>query len=366
MFWTRHRSNIALALWVLVVALFTPSVFYLYSLEPPESDFPLCYPEYNPVYYNEETAEEEAELADAQFRINLAGATDPESQVMNLLVSNNGRISADSIPSLATLSEQFPDSGLVAAEYLIACSKDISHTACSPGTFENVVQSHADNGAIWGSLALLNIEREDIEGAVTALQQGAQAFGFDDYYSTQLRVLDAAAPDNDPLAVGSVFRFFRYADPTIGVSSAQVLTQFCLDNSADDTAVAEACAAYGERVADGSGNLLGKGLGIATQEVVFNATGDTEQSARVQAETEAQRNYRNQFRGNFVGLMTYDQSLAVFWRDSLIEYGEVETIERLYREVMSRSADPDYQPCDPSRLRFAFPYFYMGDERVSW
>ncbi len=366
MFWTRHRSKIALALWVLVVALFTPSVFYLYSLEPPESDYPLCYPEYNPVYYNEETAEEEAELADAQFRINLSSATDPESQVMNLLADNNGRVSADKIPALASLSQQFPDSGLAAAQYLNACSKDISHVECSPGTVENVVQVHADNGAIWGSIALLLIEREDIEAAIFALEQGAQASSFDDYFSTQLRVIDAAAPDSDPLAVGSIFRFFRYADYTIGVSSAQLITRFCSLNSADNPVVADVCIAYGERVFDDSASLLGKLLGIAIQEVVYVATGDAVQIARMQAATEAQQNYQRRFSGSFVGLTTYDQSLAVFWRDSLIEYGEVETIGRLYREVMSRSADPDYQPCDPPRLRFAFPYFYMGDERVSW
>ena len=67
-----------------------------------------------------------------------------------------------------------------------------------------------------------------------------------------------------------------------------------------------------------------------------------------------------------VGLMTYDPGLADLWINSLIENGEVETISIVRDEALRRSQDPDYQPCEPPRLRFEFPYFYMGEERVNW
>ncbi|MEQ8315340.1 MAG: hypothetical protein RIC17_14660 [Gammaproteobacteria bacterium] len=368
MSWRDYRARIAIALWAAVFVLLAPAAYHLYSYVPAQAEEIACYPEFNPEYYDEESYEAQYLVVEQEFRENLASSEDSSAQLMSIRVENNGRVGADEIDVLAELAQRAPESGLVVSQLLAACLQDPGRSECSSDSVNTLVQSHSNNSAIWGSLAMLRNEQEDIFGAISALRQAAVAPEFDDYFSLQVAVIDQANPTAEPLAkMGTAFRFFSYSDPTVGTSSAgPSIWNLCSQQASVDPLAAEGCLLYGERIAEGSDTNIGKILGLAVQQGVYQAIGDEDGVARMEAALEARQEYQNQFRSPAMSLMSYDEELADFWINSLIEHGEVETMERLHNEVQRLTANPEYQPCDPPGLRFDYPYFYIGDERVIW
>lgn len=367
MSWRDYRARIAIALWAAVFVLLAPAAYHLYSYVPAQAEEVACYPEFNPEYYDEDSYEAQYLVAEQEFRENLASSADPNAQLMSIRVRNNGRVGADDIEALAQLAQRASESGLVVSQLLAACLHEPASSECSSDSVNALVQSHSNNSAIWGALAMLRAEQENIFGAVSAIRQAAVAPEFDDYFSLQVAVIDKANSIKEPLAqVGSAYRFFSYTDTTVGMTTGQSLWNLCSQQASVDPLAAEGCLLYGERIAEGSDTVIGKLLGLSVQQGVYQAIGDEEGVARMEAALEARREYQNQFRSPAMSLMSYDGGLAEFWINSLIEHGEVETMELLHNEVQRLTANPEYQPCDPPGLRFDYPYFYIGDERVIW
>lgn len=366
----KRNKLIATGLWVLLLAMLAPTIVHLATYASPESEMLACYPAFNPAYYDSDAYAEAYELNEQVFRAGLADSPVPEAQVLGLLAEANGRVDNEDIQSLAQLAEQFPESGFVLAELISACFNDGSSDACTDRALSAAVGSQHDNGIIWAELAMLRASRDDLFGANQALQRAINAADFDDYFSLQIAVLDSAALEQEPMSkLTTGFRSFRYADTSIGYPIDYSPSHFCAEHVQDNPLIAESCLGYGERLAAEADTTLGRLIGYAIQEVTFQALGNSEAVTRMQLAASQQRdiNY-DSARSSYshTGLMSYDESLAEFWLQSLIDNGEPATLGIMSNEIDRRLADPAYRPCEPPGIRFEYPYFYFGEQRVIW
>lgn len=370
MAWKDYRKLIAVGLWTLVCILFAPSVHHLVTYELPLTDTHFCYPEFNPDYYDELSYQEQYDALEQEFLARLAESDDANSQTMFLLTQTHGRLGAGEIDTLSELSQQNPENGFVLVQLISACFADSNHEACTDQNLAAKISQQTGNAAIWGELAMLRARREDVFGAFRALQQAVLAPEFDNYFSLQVAILDSAASIEDPMAkLNTVFRSFRYTDTAIGHAIEYPPSTFCANEAGTNPEIARVCLGYGEYVADQSRTTLGRMIGLAIPEVTFAAIGDQDGVAEMQSTVTAEQESRftiTRRSNSVVGLASYDASLAEYWVDSLINQGEIVARRMLDEEVARKLSDPDYQPCDPPGLRFEFPHFYFGEERIQW
>lgn len=364
MAWKDYRKKVAVGLWVLVCILFAPSVHHLATYGPQVSETLVCYPEYNPEYSEEGYEQLEKEFAE-QLRSNLSNSPNPDAQLMALLVSSNGRVDAANIDQLAPLYNRYPESGLIASQLLTACSSNPGNVLCGEN-LDQIAVNHFDNAAVLAALALYKYSTEDSFGAKTSLRSAARAPFYDDYWKDQIRMLHDFNPANSNLALlSTVFYFFNYTDTTIGLRTQAYITSLCSEWSADDPLMVEACTDYGQKVIDESQTILGARLGYAIQEETQRSIGNQSRASELEQESRRFR-YSIPSVDGLLSLMTYDESLAEYWLQTLVSFGEIEAQEIMVSEVNRRMANPEYRPCDQPGLRFDFPFFYFGEERVKW
>lgn len=364
MAWKDYRKKVAVGLWALVCLLFAPSVYHLATYSLPESETLVCYPEFNPAYSEEGYEQLEREFAE-QLRSNLNESDDPDAKLMAVLVSSTGRVNSANIDELVLLNQQFPESGLIAYQLLTACADDPTNVLCG-SQIDSILDFHSDNAGIWAAHALFKLSLEDEFAAKVSLRRAASAPTYDDYWTDQIRVLRDYSPADSGLELlSTVFYFFNYTDTTIGIRTMDFVTSPCSEWPATDPLLMDACIEYGQKIIDESQTIIGARLGYSVQEVAYRAVGNfTESNAR---ELEGRRfRYAIPSVDGLVSLMTYDEELAEFWLQSLIDFGEIDAQSVIEEEVNRRRSNPEYQPCDPPGLRFEFPYFYFGEERVQW
>lgn len=370
MAWTDYKKQIVVGLWAAVFLLFAPSAYHLATYDLPESETIVCYPEYNSEYYGSAIYQESYDHLEEQFLARLADSSDPNAQLMSLLAATNGRLGAEEIDALAELSQRNPDNGFILVQLISACFEDVGHAACEDQRLSATIGQQPGNAAVWGELAMLRAHRNDTFGATRALQQAVAMPEFDDYFSLQIAVLDGAATSDDPWAkFNTVFRSFRYADSAIGHAIDYPPSSFCANEAGTNPAVEQACLEYGMYIAEQSNTNIGRMIGLSIQEVTHAAVGDSDGVAQIQTLLEEERQSRHTISrrsSSVVGLASYDASLAAYWVDNLIAVGESEALRLLNEEASQRLSDPAYRPCDPPGIRFEFPYFYYGDERVAW
>lgn len=369
MVWKDYRKKVAVGLWALVCLLFAPSVYHLATYSLPESETLVCYPEFNPEYYGTEY-EESYEILEQEFLARLRDSDDPNAQLMGILADRYGKVGAEDIGSIAELAQQFPTNGFILVELITACFEDLDHESCLDQNLTTNISQQEANAAVWGELAMLRAQREDVFGAARALQQAILAPEFDDYFSLQISTLDSTATNDDPMAkLNTVFRSFRYTDSSIGHAIGFSPSFFCANESGSNPDIAQTCLAYGKLIEDQSDTNIGEMIGLAIQEVTYEAMGDRDGVAEMRARAVAAQDSRyaiTRRSSSAVGLTSYDDSLAEYWVENLINVGEMQARRLLDEEVARRLADPEYRPCNPPGIRFEFPYFYYGDEPVQW
>lgn len=369
MVWKDYRKKVAVGLWALVCLLFAPSVYHLTTYSLPESETLVCFPEFNPEYYGT-GYEESYELQEQEFLERLRESDDPNAQLLSIIGARYGRLGTAEIESIAALAQRYPANGFILAEMITACFSDLDHEACSDQNLTNIISQQTGNAAVWGELAMLRAQREDVFGAARALDQAALSSEFDNYFSLQIALLRNAAERDDPLAdMNTVTRSFRYADTSIGHAIDYPPSSFCAEQSGANPQIAQSCLEYGKYAEEQSDTYIGRMIGLSIQEVTFAAIGNQDGVAQVQAilNADQERRFAITKRSNSAtGLATYDDSLAAYWVENLINLGEIEAHRLLHEEVARRLSDPEYRPCNPPGIRFEFPYFYYGDEPVQW
>ncbi len=360
----KYRLFIAGALAFVALALWSRPVFFLMNYEPPreEAQVLYCAPPEITGLSPEELEEQRADLND-RFMENLTGADNIESRLVGDLLD-------PALTDATRITREFmdtnPDNAFVAMHYLHACSNNSQSEACDQALLSAAADLNSNNSAAWNMLAIYRNATGDDFGSTVAMRQAANAPEFDDMLPRNFQIIRDGIPNgisifSDPI-LGYLF------GRGVGLNMVNYRTYSVCTIATEDEQLYSNCLAFGELMETQSSNYMGEMLGRATQQTAFQMLGDTGNYNRMNQvilDANESRSYDlNRRLAN--DLMFWDEDLANQWFDIWIESGERAAQEFVLDEAIRRSADPDYQPCPRPGIRFEFPFFYYGDQRVAW
>lgn len=372
---------LALGLWTIALSLIIPEFQKLRRYQPPESDILACYPEYNiaGLDFSEDLALR-ADLAE-KFTFTLQNSIDVNTQVVGVLLlkwadilnhlSDSTNFSPDGqIESLYQIAIAHSENKMATVHLLSKCLENSDHPRCNIEIERMAIATDGGNGVIWSMVSAFRALKGDSYGAMTAMRQASTSPEFYDYYPIYVEIFN----NSIPLADESFQSFLKqglipYAG-FINLNNTMSISDFCGESAADDSNVANACLNFGIRMQQQSSSMIGSAIGSALQEISYRALGEIEEANRIDEFFRSQSSIRfgintNEF-GKAGALMTHDENLQEYWIQSWIEDGEFVAANNLIAEAKRLTADPDYKPCEQSWLHFEFPYFYYGNDIVTW
>jgi len=268
---------------------------------------------------------------------------------------------------LQRISNTFPDERLPALHLLKSCINDPGADACNEQLIDRVATLDGSNGFSWTLIAQYRHAIGDETGALLAMRRAASVPVYDNFFRYQLRQMsDALEQLGDADTIVSKFDLLNFG--LVADLNKHQLLNFCHQPSGDERELATYCLAMFEAMTNTSGVMLHEMIGLAAQEAMHEMLGDEVERERVLILREEL--HSKQLEAAFGGrkeaysLSFYDQELSDTWLENLFEFGERFAFEQLLVDAREKSADPEYQPCDPPSIRFEFPHFYVGDERL--
>ncbi len=253
----------------------------------------------------------------------------------------------------------------MALHLLNACLANTEAASCETGIDSRVVANDEDNAFAWALVAQYRYLQGDDAGAYLAIRQAAEAPAYNDYFTYQLQIAASAQEAANP-------SYSYFGDAINYALSANLMNHtnqnYCASRISAQPEIGANCLAFFEKMAQESDTILHERIGVAWQIAIYQEQGNVVAAAILEREQAEYREAMN-LRGNDGGtealiLSFYDQELADEWKQTWLDQGEYTAYETLISSAKSKSADPDYRPCQPARLRFEMPYFYVGDERV--
>jgi len=358
-------SAVALGMWV-------PRFTQLEIPESLESGILVCYPE----RYEGPSGVDDAVLRGDEvayrdrFFDEMAASDDVDSNVIASILAAKLDNDNGLIEPLDSLKVNYPDNQIASLHMLSACTENIDHAACGENVVEQAIYLNDRNAVLWSLVSAYRMKQEDIYGAVTALQRAVSVPVYNDYFQTYLGIWQ------DQIPPGARYNSNRLRVDLIGYSSVllfnntQTITMLCAEFAPERPNLGDACLHFGVRMQNESGTVLMNMIGRAIQGMGHRALGNLEEAERLDQESQKEYRDRSLFGSGYSGfkrasyLMTYDEQLAEYWLDNFIRFGEIRAEETLVIEARRLSSNPDYAPCNPPGLRFEFPYFFVGSERV--
>ncbi len=354
---SKHKTPIMIGLLVIAASAWAYHFSRIEIVFPPShvDGLLVCAPEYNPNPggLSEQENAVSGETYYQRHLESLTTATDPDTHVVATVNMHSLNV-GERIDSLTALLTQFPDNRLANLQFLNACAENAQHPACDENSVLRANGVNADNGISWSLLAIYLGELGDDPGVDRAMVQAATVQGFDDYFSTQVRILRDALPEEGSQRLGLAWNIVTRG--RLSLNNGHQTAELC---TVDDPARGEllsACLDFGQRMQEESQSLLMRSVGGAIRQVAYNSLGDTAAAERMENEYFASQRARSAAdsqwsRFNRVGsLMSYDADLLMYWMDELIEFGETDLAVANTIALAERlSADPDYAPCKSPR-----------------
>ncbi|MEQ8952736.1 MAG: hypothetical protein RL120_01285 [Gammaproteobacteria bacterium] len=362
----QQRLILASALLLLAIGLWSRPVYYLMTYQPQLADSQVlqCAPAH---LSGPEPDQLEAMVAEvyADYKNSLARSDTVEQRLFAVLLDNSDPAPASILPYLNESS----DNRFVCLHFLRACSLHPEDQACTAASIETAVAPNRDNAVAWALVAAWRASTGDDYGTATALRLATEAPLYDDLNPTHARLATASIPETDPY-VHTVMRFNLLARSSMGMFLYMGRLPFCSRLGAELSEINDYCLALGESLEAESTSIMNVMLGRSRQQEAYRIRGDRANALRIEQGTldiydsiglsqSADRTYANL-------LLAWDKDLQNVWLDAYVSSGEVVAQQVLLDEAIRRSADPDYQPCPQPGLRFEFPFFYFGEERIAW
>ncbi len=321
-----------------------------------------CYPEVQPTGRDFDTvlAEVNEVMATA-----LGNSPDPADRALAIAAFGERDQRLEQLRSLFATDSEEP---LVGLQFLNACLQDITQAGCEPTLLNEVAEASGDNAFAWQMIAKYRVLQGDDNGAVASLRAASTAADYDVHFLDQLARLQAMIPTADPLVAT-----YARLNLLFSLQGAQLynnhtsIIAYCSETGSLRADVAQYCAALGQKAVAQDSAMLYRLLGSALLETAHLSRGDFAAADQVRADYESfqqELGELSQAMSAAANLSTYDGELAALWVDALINEGELAARERLVAEARERSSSADYQPCQTPGLRFDFPFFYVGAERL--
>lgn len=315
----------------------------------------VCEPEYNPGPSGLSDDRFNSEYQDFRSRLRalLIESEDTDAKVIASIMdhptNDEARISA-----LFELTTEYPDNQLLHIHFLSNCANFADHPSCNEQLVNHALELNRSNAVAWSLAAIYRDAKGNEVGTDLAMQTGANAPIYDDYYGRQIEIMAEAVtapgvPDQNMLRMSIV------AESTmLLMNNGYQLSQVCGYANPSRMRLFEACAAIGERMYRESGPTIMNLVGLSIAQIGHRRAGNRAESERflsIYEQNERERRAPDSAYSAFGttgGLMSYDSSLTRYWFDAIIEVGESQAILDTVAEARRRSSDPSYAPCTRS------------------
>jgi len=293
-----------------------------------------------------------SDVVDRAYRARLADGLERSADAEHLLVA---ALLTDDDPerqrrNFAAALRTDADNALILWNALHHCSsrRDPAAAFCGGDSLrERALAVDGDNGAVWLRIAAYRSADGDVEGSLDALQRATSAPGFDNYWFEHIQLFDralAAAGERDEAQ-----RLLH----AIGMAAAIVGDEFmiagiCPDMSESRVDWRYACLRAAERIERDSGTMMGRLVGIALQETLYELDGDEDARAAAAERESALK--------QAIDERVTPDALTVFYRDARVQHdyldvgeadGEFAALEFVRSEAERLAALPGYDPCRP-------------------
>lgn len=232
---------------------------------------------------DEEAKAAEQELAEARRR--LAASNDPEPFLTAMLLGSvETRASSSAAQArLVELADHALKAGskVLAFHALSACTA--AKQSCPIAHLEQrLLDLDRQNAESWALVATRRFERNDMAGALAAMQQAARAPTSTWYWTETVALIERS------LAAQSTMSYARRTGNAFGSAAAALppLDSFkmCKAESAASRAWAEACLAFGKLQTDRNETESARSISFAMREQILTALGDRQAATEVAAE----------------------------------------------------------------------------------
>ncbi len=272
--------------------------------------------------------------------------SDLESDKLLYALSHFKNKSETNLNLLKQFTEQYPLNQYGQYSFINSCSESPESEQCKKMDNPNLHQVASNNGAIWLSIAIYRMQKMQHQGVIEALQNSLQTPIFDSFYGKHIMLYNEAslASGNSNNSIAKIAAMGDAAATVFPYYGA--LLAFCKEQDINNTQITELCLNVGEAMTTKGTSLLLNGLGNGIQKSIYQQQG--QQQAGKQLDKEKQQlqiHHNNNLFSQTVGLMMYDEILADFWFDAVIQSGELNASKMVVEEAIRLSKNPDYAPC---------------------
>ena len=197
---------------------------------------------------------------------------------------------------------------------------------------------------MWSLVSSFYYEQQNIEKAVSALDEASKAPRFDDYFGKHLEQIQSSLFNSgidEPLLETLVWAMDTGVRLTL--EKYQSMVGLCQSYATENSDLARSCLDFGIRAESHSSTLINAMQARALQEVTHRSIGNIEAANAIDARSRNKgflREYNDASK-----LLGHDDRLAWEWFQRLIAFGEIEAQEYLVEEARLLSSDPNYNPC---------------------
>lgn len=278
---------------------------------------------------------------------------------------------ADKHEQLLALANAYPDNSLAALHVLKSCfvrtRNSTTPTGCGIETATKVLELERENAFALGLVANYQFAINQEVAAYQTMRQVAEASRYESYFLQQFEVLDS---QRDQLTTTRAPHIdFNLLDYALDASlTDHRYGDYCEANVAANPQLVPLCASLFENMVEQSDTLIHEMLGWAWQQSAYSKSGNDTEASRIEAVAAERRAslraYSSSGGSEAVLLGFYDNDLTDRWLSNFIQFGERYAYEAMISDAREKSASDDYRPCDPTGLRFEFPFFYVGDALI--
>jgi len=244
---------------------------------------------------------------------------------------------------LLEYNEEFPNNPLVMMEALHLCNNS-SKNKCDKNFVDTAIASDKNNGAMWLQSVFYFASQGNDEDIVKSISGLVKTSLFNERHGERIRRYAQA------LAGSSIPDFYTNVASGIGIEAARAagyshIVSWCRKGR-DDIEKANACLSLGRNLEKRSKILLSQLVGIAIQNLIHEAVGNTELIQLLEIKKEQLKKYwmSEQFM-KASSLMFHDEKLLRNWLNNLDEIGEVESLNVLIEEAISLSQTKGLSLC---------------------
>lgn len=250
----------------------------------------------------------------------------------------------EQISSLISYHEQYPNEPLSFARLLTECSHN-NQNYCTDDFINKVTKVDKNNGALWLTIANIQLKRKNFQLANEALYQASISSSFNIHYFELINLYQSIAEKYYPNKYSLSFVSSIGYAAAIYISISESI-DYCRKSNVEDQWLQQTCLQLGLQMEAHAEIIIYQLFGIALQKIYHEKFNNIELVAKLEDKSQ------NQYQGIDIALMNkasalmfFDNELARQWVNNGIQFGEKLAFTKVIEEAIWRSKDPNYKPC---------------------